>query len=218
MPTLVNTKAPDFSLKDQNGKIHTLSDYSGRKVLLYFYPKDNTPGCTKQACSYSILHKEFEKYNTVIIEITKEVSTALHENGFAELRPQLEQSAKYKLEDAVNDVQKKIHSTLAELEIAVHIDDPKIMELKIDGSGMTKGTAKNTPGKYADNMTKFGGVAEKGVGAVAGIAKEEATKRSWWQFWKKAPDIGGKGTVLYHGFRPIFYGRDYGKSDKLLVR
>ncbi len=75
----VNTKAPDFSLKDQNGKIHTLSDYSGRKVLLYFYPKDNTPGCTKQACSYSILHKEFEKYNTVIIGISKD-SVKSHKN------------------------------------------------------------------------------------------------------------------------------------------
>ena len=75
----VNTKAPDFSLKDQNGKIHTLSDYSGRKVLLYFYSKDNTPGCTKQACSYSILHKEFEKYNTVIIGISKD-SVKSHKN------------------------------------------------------------------------------------------------------------------------------------------
>lgn len=75
----VNTKAPEFSLKDQNGKIHTLSDYSGRKVLLYFYPKDNTPGCTKQACSYSILHKEFEKYNTVIIGISKD-SVKSHKN------------------------------------------------------------------------------------------------------------------------------------------
>ena len=75
----VNKKAPDISLKDQNGKIHTLSDYSGRKVLLYFYPKDNTPGCTKQACSYSILHKEFEKYNTVIIGISKD-SVKSHKN------------------------------------------------------------------------------------------------------------------------------------------
>lgn len=141
------------------------------------------------------------------MEITQEVRTALHENGSAELLLQLEQSAKDKLEDAVNEVQKKIHSILAELEIAVHIDDPKIMELKIDGSGMTKGTAKNTPGKYADNMTKLGGVAEKGMGAVAGIAKEEATKRSWWQFWKKAPDIGGKGTVLYQRLAGTGIGR-----------
>ena len=43
-------KAPDFELPDQNGEMHKLSDYAGKKVILYFYPKDNTPGCTKQAC------------------------------------------------------------------------------------------------------------------------------------------------------------------------
>ena len=46
------TKAPDFELPDQNGEIHKLSDYAGKKVILYFYPKDNTPGCTKQAWSH----------------------------------------------------------------------------------------------------------------------------------------------------------------------
>lgn len=45
-------KAPSFSLKDQNGKTHRLSDYSGRPVVLYFYPKDDTPGCTKEACAF----------------------------------------------------------------------------------------------------------------------------------------------------------------------
>ncbi len=49
----VGTKAPEFSLPDQNGDIHTLEEYRGKKVILYFYPKDNTPGCTKQACGYS---------------------------------------------------------------------------------------------------------------------------------------------------------------------
>ena len=44
------TKAPDFELPDQNGNMHKLSDYAGKKVILYFYPKDNTAGCTKQAC------------------------------------------------------------------------------------------------------------------------------------------------------------------------
>ena len=43
-------KAPDFELPDQNGKIHRLSDYTGKKVILYFYPRDNTPGCTKHPC------------------------------------------------------------------------------------------------------------------------------------------------------------------------
>ena len=50
-------KAPDFELPDQNGEVHKLSDYAGKKVILYFYPKDNTPGCTKQAS------KEYSKYN-----------------------------------------------------------------------------------------------------------------------------------------------------------
>ena len=49
----VGVKAPDFELPDQNGKIHRLSDYTGKKVILYFYPKDNTAGCTKQACGFS---------------------------------------------------------------------------------------------------------------------------------------------------------------------
>ena len=46
------TKAPDFELPDQNGNMHKLSDYAGKKVILYFYPKDNTAGCTKQACGF----------------------------------------------------------------------------------------------------------------------------------------------------------------------
>ena len=49
----VGTKAPDFELPDQNGEMHKLSDYRGRTVILYFYPKDNTPGCTKQACGFA---------------------------------------------------------------------------------------------------------------------------------------------------------------------
>ena len=49
----VGTKAPDFELFDQDGKLHKLNDYIGKKVILYFYPKDSTPGCTKQACGFS---------------------------------------------------------------------------------------------------------------------------------------------------------------------
>lgn len=49
----VGTKAPDFELPDQNGELHKLSEYLGKKVILYFYPKDNTSGCTKQACGFS---------------------------------------------------------------------------------------------------------------------------------------------------------------------
>ncbi len=57
------TKAPAFSLPDQNGLMHTLEEYKGRKVILYFYPKDNTPGCAKQACNFGKLYPQFqEKY------------------------------------------------------------------------------------------------------------------------------------------------------------
>ncbi len=68
----VGTKAPGFSLPDQNGKIHTLEEYKGRKVILYFYPKDNTPGCTKQACGYSERLPRFAEKGAVVIGISKD--------------------------------------------------------------------------------------------------------------------------------------------------
>ncbi len=71
------TKAPGFALEDQNGKLHKLEDYKGQKVLLYFYPKDNTPGCTKQAIGYSELLEEFADKNIKIIGISKD-SVASH--------------------------------------------------------------------------------------------------------------------------------------------
>lgn len=52
MQLKIGDKAPEFSLNDQNGELHNLSDYRGRKVVLYFYPKDDTPGCTKEACNF----------------------------------------------------------------------------------------------------------------------------------------------------------------------
>ena len=59
----IGTKAPDFTLPDQNGTEHSLSEYRGQKVVLYFYPRDNTAGCTKQACGYAELYPQFkEKY------------------------------------------------------------------------------------------------------------------------------------------------------------
>ena len=73
----IGTKAPDFELEDQNGKTHKLSDYKGKKVILYFYPKDNTSGCTKQAVGYSINKKEFEKKGVVILGVSKD-SVASH--------------------------------------------------------------------------------------------------------------------------------------------
>ena len=68
----IGTKAPDFELEDQNGKTHKLSDYKGKKVILYFYPKDNTSGCTKQAVGYSANKKEFEKKGVVILGVSKD--------------------------------------------------------------------------------------------------------------------------------------------------
>mgnify|MGYP000288452537 CR=1 FL=1 len=73
----VGIKAPDFELPDQNGKIHRLSDYTGKKVILYFYPKDNTPGCTRQACAFARNYGAFQEKNAVVIGISKD-STASH--------------------------------------------------------------------------------------------------------------------------------------------
>ena len=71
------TKAPDFALPDQNGEIHKLSDYAGKKVILYFYPKDNTAGCTKQACGFSERYSQFTEKNAVVLGISKD-SVASH--------------------------------------------------------------------------------------------------------------------------------------------
>ena len=73
----VGTKAPDFELPDQNGEMHKLSDYAGKKVILYFYPRDNTPGCTKQACGFSELYPQFVEKDSVVIGISKD-SVASH--------------------------------------------------------------------------------------------------------------------------------------------
>lgn len=70
-------KAPDFSLPDQNGTVHTLSEYAGKKVILYFYPRDNTPGCTKQACGFSELQPQFAEKGAVVLGISKD-SVASH--------------------------------------------------------------------------------------------------------------------------------------------
>lgn len=71
------TKAPDFELPDQDGQTHKLSEYRGKKVILYFYPKDNTPGCTKQACGYSERMPQFAEKGAVILGISKD-SVASH--------------------------------------------------------------------------------------------------------------------------------------------
>lgn len=71
------TKAPDFELPDQNGKVHKLSDYMGKKVILYFYPKDNTSGCTKQACGFGERYPQFKEKGAVILGVSKD-SVASH--------------------------------------------------------------------------------------------------------------------------------------------
>ena len=73
----VGTKAPAFELPDQDGRLHTLEEYRGKKVILYFYPKDNTPGCTKQACGYSERMPQFMEKGAVILGISKD-SVASH--------------------------------------------------------------------------------------------------------------------------------------------
>ena len=73
-----NTKAPDFTLPNQNGEMVSLSDFLGKKVILYFYPKDNTPGCTRQACAFAAANAELEEAGAVVIGISKN-SIASHQ-------------------------------------------------------------------------------------------------------------------------------------------
>ena len=78
----IKTKAPDFTLNDANGNAVSLSDFLGKKIVLYFYPKDNTPGCTKQACAFASTYEDFKKKDVVVIGISKD-SVASHKK-FAE--------------------------------------------------------------------------------------------------------------------------------------
>lgn len=75
----VGIKAPDFTLNDQNGNPHSLSDYRGKKVILYFYPKDQTAGCIKEACSFRDRMPQFTEKGAVILGISKDTS-ASHKN------------------------------------------------------------------------------------------------------------------------------------------
>ncbi len=70
-------RAPDFSLPDQNGRVHSLADYQDQKIILYFYSRDMTSGCTKQACGFAELYPQFQEKGAVIIGISKD-SVASH--------------------------------------------------------------------------------------------------------------------------------------------
>ncbi len=78
----IGTKAPKFTLPDKDGNLVSLADFAGKKVVLYFYPRDNTPGCTRQACAFAGAYEEFKSINAVVIGISKD-SVASHQK-FAE--------------------------------------------------------------------------------------------------------------------------------------
>ncbi len=82
----VGTKAPEFSLPDQNGNVHTLEEYRGKKVILYFYPKDNTPGCSKQACGFGELYPQFVEKGAVVLGVSKD-SVASHKRVRGKIWP-----------------------------------------------------------------------------------------------------------------------------------
>ena len=73
----IGNKAPDFTLLDKDGREVSLSSFLGKKIVLYFYPKDNTPGCTRQACAFAGAYEEFKKKDTVVIGISRD-SVASH--------------------------------------------------------------------------------------------------------------------------------------------
>ncbi len=73
----IGTKAPNFTLKDKDGNDVSLSGFLGKKVVVYFYPRDNTPGCTRQACAFAGAYKQFEAKGVAVIGISKD-SVASH--------------------------------------------------------------------------------------------------------------------------------------------
>ena len=78
----IGTKAPDFTLQDQNGRHRSLSEFRGQKVVLYFYSKDMTSGCTKQACGFAELYPQFTEKGAVVIGVSKD--TAVSHKKFGE--------------------------------------------------------------------------------------------------------------------------------------
>lgn len=78
----VGAKAPEFTLPDKDGNSVSLSDFAGKKVVLYFYPRDNTPGCTRQACAFAAAYEDFKAMDAAVIGVSKD-SVASHQR-FAE--------------------------------------------------------------------------------------------------------------------------------------
>ena len=74
----IGIKAPEFTLNNKDGKAVSLSDFLGKKVVLYFYPKDNTPGCTRQACAFAAAYMDFKAKDVVVVGISKD-SVASHQ-------------------------------------------------------------------------------------------------------------------------------------------
>ncbi|WP_373538793.1 peroxiredoxin [Chamaesiphon sp.] len=72
MALAVGTKAPDFNVKDTNGNVVTLAGLAGKQVVMYFYPKDDTPGCTKQACSFRDNYSVYQDKGIVILGVSKD--------------------------------------------------------------------------------------------------------------------------------------------------
>ncbi len=72
MDSLEGKKAPAFTLEGSDGKSHSIKDYAGKKVVLYFYPRDNTPGCTKESCGFRDLNSEIQDLNTVVLGVSKD--------------------------------------------------------------------------------------------------------------------------------------------------
>lgn len=70
------TKAPDFTLNDKDGNAVSLADFAGKKVVLYFYPKDNTPGCTRQACAFAAAYEDFKALDAVVIGVSKDAEAS----------------------------------------------------------------------------------------------------------------------------------------------
>jgi len=68
----IGDKAPDFTLNDQNGNPVSLADFAGKRVVLYFYPRDNTPGCTRQACAFAGAYQAFKEKDVVVIGVSKD--------------------------------------------------------------------------------------------------------------------------------------------------